>query len=543
MSTTPTINLFTFTSDAAKPVTTGDRVTPPQGAEGFAAIFAGLMNKAAGDQTGVGETVTRTPGALAAEFSKLLPQLLKLYSKDFTEGLEVTAAGTVESSGQTQTELSGMGGDQATVNTDPDGIELMKRLLAGIAALFAAQQKGEAEGKQALGGSEAGSAEDAQGLSDDVSAQTDDPGAEVTIGTDNGEALDKSVGEMIALLLFGYLQSAQPDAEQQQSVTLDMGAIEARTGLDPDGSMEAGTTGPGQNAAGAAALNGNGVQQGSASAQAAKDLEKLLQRMMAAASGKEGAAPIEGTVTQVAMQAVFPKETLQDAPDASTIKNQDAKTAASTRSSFDALLLMAAGGAEGPQQETGSAIDNASESFVKGVSQLLETVEQQQKQVEIETKDQPAPKENYQVLADKEPGAKGVAEQKSAAQQASPMHAVEKFEKTLEQVSARTGLNEMRVRLNIGNDESVVLGLKDLGQTISVEVKASHQAIIGLLESQKDSITKNLELRDVHTNIFIDPDSSAKQDHKDRREGKQRLRTMRSRNEAEGFAEVLEVLS
>ncbi len=545
MSTTP-ISLFTFTSDVVKPAPTGDRIALPEGAEGFATIFAGLMNEGTGNQTGVEQTMTCPAAGLAAEFSKLLPQLLKLYSKDVTEGIEATAAGTIESTGRTLAELSGTGGDQPAVEPVPDGVELVRRLLAGIAALFAAQQKDDGQDKQAVGGSEACSENNAQAPDDDVQALTDNPEPELTVFADNPEALDKNIVEMIALLLFACLQSAQgPATQQEQAVTPDMVAMTAGLGLGPDEAMGGNATDPGQNAAGAAALSGNGTQQPSGSAQASKDLEKLLQTMMAAASDKQGTDPAEVTTgrAEVQLALTFPKETLKDTADSSGVKKTDLKTAASTRPSLDALLLANGKGAEGTQQDTNNAMDNASETFVKGVSQLFESLEQQQSHVETETKDQPAPKENYQVLADKEPGAKGAVEQKGAVQQASPTHAVEKFEKTLEQFSAKTGLNEMRVRLNIGNDESVILGLKDLGQSISVEVKASHQAVVGLLESQKETITKNLEAKDIHTNIFIDPDSSAKQDQKDRREGKQRLHTSRSRNEADGFAEVLEVLS
>ncbi len=539
MSNTP-ISLFTFTSDVAKPAPTGDRIELPQGAEGFATIFAGLMQSGTGDQAVVEQTTTCPAGGLAAEFSKLLPQLLKLYANNAAEGLEVAAAGTSEGTSQTLTELTAMGNDQPAMEPGADGIELMKRLLAGIAALFAAQQQGDTEGKEAAGESQACSEKDAQ-AADDVQAQGESPEPEVNIAADSSESQDKGIVAIIAVLLFGYLQPVQQQSADEQipAATPDMQAIGAQLGLGLEETVVGNTADSGRNT-NAAAPGRNATQQVS---QGTKDIEELLRKMMAAASETQPADTTGDNAVQVEAQLVFAKEALKQATDAPVAKNTDAKAAAPNRPSLDALLEVNGKDAEARQQETNTTIDNASETFVKAVSQLQESVDgQAQKQVETESSDQPMPKENYQVLADKDPAARGV-EQKSPVQQASPVHAVEKFEKTFEQFSARTGLNEMRVRLNIGNDESVVLGLKDLGQTISVEVKASHQAIIGLLESQKDVITKHLEAKDVHTNIFIDPDSSAKQDQKDRREGKQQLRTSRSRNDAEGFAEVLEVLS
>jgi hypothetical protein len=548
MSTTP-ISLFTFTSDAANPAPTGDRGVLPEGAEGFAAIFSGFVNKGTGDQTAVEQTVTCAPGGLAAEFAKLLPQLLKLYSNNVTDGIEVSAAGTIESTGQTLTELSGAGGDQPTAQPGPDGVELLQRLLAAVAALFAAQQKGEAESTQACGESESDGDKDTQATDGEIQAQAGNAEPELTISADDPATLDKGIAQMVALLLYAYLQSAQDQTtEQKQIAAPENGAMTVE--LDPGLDETLGGTGPdaGQTAAGAALQGGSGARQSSASAgtRASKELEELLQKMMAAAQEKPGTDGTEETTgRRVEVQLTVLKETLKGAADTSAAIKTDPKAAAPTRPSIDTLLPADGKGGQAAQQDTSSTMemDNASETFVKGVSQIFEALEQQQNKGETETNDQQAPKENYQVLADREPAAKGAVEQKGAVQQASPTHAVEKFEKVLEQFSAKSGLNEMRVRLNIGNDESVILGMKDLGQNISVEVKASHQAIIGLLESQKETITKNLEARDIHTNMFIDPDSSAKQDQKDRREGKQRMRMSRSRNQADGFAEVLEVLS
>ena len=76
----------------------------------------------------------------------------------------------------------------------------------------------------------------------------------------------------------------------------------------------------------------------------------------------------------------------------------------------------------------------------------------------------------------------------------------------------------MTVRLTVGNDESLVLGLKDLGQTVTVEVRGSSQGMINLLQSQRDVIISHLEGKDISANIVIDPNASGTPEKRDRRE-------------------------
>jgi hypothetical protein len=101
--------------------------------------------------------------------------------------------------------------------------------------------------------------------------------------------------------------------------------------------------------------------------------------------------------------------------------------------------------------------------------------------------------------------------------------AVERFEKIIDQVSGKSSSQNLTVKLDIGNDENVVLGLRDLGRTVTVEVKASHQGLISLLQSQKDAIIRHLDSKDVRTNIFIDPNASGTPERRDGRESKRRV--------------------
>ena len=114
---------------------------------------------------------------------------------------------------------------------------------------------------------------------------------------------------------------------------------------------------------------------------------------------------------------------------------------------------------------------------------------------------------------------------------------IERFDRIMEQVGSGTGPHDMTVRLTVGNDESLVLGLKDLGQTVTVEVRASNQGMINLLQSQRDVIISHLEGKDISANIVIDPNASGTPEKRDRRETRQRT-SGRSRKSRRGVRRV-----
>lgn len=130
----------------------------------------------------------------------------------------------------------------------------------------------------------------------------------------------------------------------------------------------------------------------------------------------------------------------------------------------------------------------------------------------------------YPLTTDKDvsPGSAATQDANGTAPlQAGSTGAVERFEQIVGQLGARPASHDLLVRLNFGNEESLVLGLKDLGQSVTVEVRASNQGMINLLESQRDVIVKHLEGKDIHTNIVIDPNASATPEKRERREARQ----------------------
>jgi hypothetical protein len=159
-------------------------------------------------------------------------------------------------------------------------------------------------------------------------------------------------------------------------------------------------------------------------------------------------------------------------------------------------------------------------------------------------KEQPSGQESYPFSAKVDTaGTGGVGQEQigKASGEPAATAAVERFQKIIEQFGSGSGQHDLTVKLDMGKEGSVVLGLKDLGPSVTVEVRASDQGIVNLLQSQKDSIIRNLEGKDVHANIFIDPNASGTPDKRDRGEtGKQR--TFQSTPEVdEGFGEFLDV--
>jgi hypothetical protein len=122
------------------------------------------------------------------------------------------------------------------------------------------------------------------------------------------------------------------------------------------------------------------------------------------------------------------------------------------------------------------------------------------------------------------------------------MGPVEKMEKIVQQINAKQGNQDLTVKLDVGNNESVILGLKDLGKSISVEVRASNQGLANLLQSQKEAIMRHLQNRDVRTSIFVDPYTSGNPERRERRDQRQGSPSSPQKN-PEKFGRILEIIA
>lgn len=86
---------------------------------------------------------------------------------------------------------------------------------------------------------------------------------------------------------------------------------------------------------------------------------------------------------------------------------------------------------------------------------------------------------------------------------------VEKIEKLTEQFAGRSMNMDMTVRLKIDDNETVLVGLRDEGSSVTVEVKTTSETTMNFLQSQKEDIARVLENRNIQTTIHVDIDQDA----------------------------------
>jgi len=200
------------------------------------------------------------------------------------------------------------------------------------------------------------------------------------------------------------------------------------------------------------------------------------------------------------------------------------------------------------KESSSEKVDSTLTTIVKDLTPLLKRDGEGPSQNNGNEKERSSGQDSYPFAAKVDgAGTSGVAQEetgKTSGQNTTmTTTSVERFEKIIEQFGSGNAQHDLTVKLDMGKEGSVILGLKDLGPSVTVEVKATDQGIVSLLQSQKDSIIKNLEGKDVHANIYIDPNASGTPDKRDRREtGRQRTFQPAPQAEA-GFGEFLDVFA
>ena len=113
----------------------------------------------------------------------------------------------------------------------------------------------------------------------------------------------------------------------------------------------------------------------------------------------------------------------------------------------------------------------------------------------------------------------------------------EKIERIVEQFSAKGRTMDMILRLKIDDRETLLVGFKNEGQKVMVDVKASNEGVVNILQTHKDAISRNLEEKHVYTNIYVDPDANGSFERREsRRDGRRREQDSSDMN----FIEFLE---
>lgn len=86
---------------------------------------------------------------------------------------------------------------------------------------------------------------------------------------------------------------------------------------------------------------------------------------------------------------------------------------------------------------------------------------------------------------------------------------VDKIEKLTEQFAGKSMNMDMTVKLKIGDNETVLVGLRDEGSRVTVEVRTANENTMNFLQSQKEELIKSLESKNILTTIHVDIDQDA----------------------------------
>ena len=101
----------------------------------------------------------------------------------------------------------------------------------------------------------------------------------------------------------------------------------------------------------------------------------------------------------------------------------------------------------------------------------------------------------------------------------------ERIDKIVEQYARRDPSADMTVRLRIDDKGIIFVGLKEEGQKIMVELRSPNQGLTSLLQTNKESIVRTLEQKNVYTTISVDPidwdNFSGRQGREERRDPQQ----------------------
>jgi hypothetical protein len=116
---------------------------------------------------------------------------------------------------------------------------------------------------------------------------------------------------------------------------------------------------------------------------------------------------------------------------------------------------------------------------------------------------------------------------------------VERIAKMAEARSGGAVIPTFLVRLRLGeNEEAVIVKMREIGDSIRVEIKSVNQEIAGFLKFEKQQIERQLEARNVPASIRVNQDADEEQRRGERRGYQQGLFQERSRQRSQSFVET-----
>ena len=117
---------------------------------------------------------------------------------------------------------------------------------------------------------------------------------------------------------------------------------------------------------------------------------------------------------------------------------------------------------------------------------------------------------------------------------------MDRIEKLTEHYAVKGPGMDMTVKLKIDDNETIVVGLRDDGASVTVEVRTANENTFNFIQSQKNDLMKNLEEKYIMTTIHVDIDQDA-QGRRD--QGKRRENGRDGLEETQDFNNVFEAVA
>ncbi len=115
----------------------------------------------------------------------------------------------------------------------------------------------------------------------------------------------------------------------------------------------------------------------------------------------------------------------------------------------------------------------------------------------------------------------------------------DRIEKIVEQYANKNVSMDMVVRLKIDEKETLLVGLKEHGQRVTVEVKTTNEGMGTFLQSQKEEIARQLEGKNIYANIYVD----VQNENREKREQRNQQKKRSDEQENEDFVGFLEAMA
>lgn len=115
----------------------------------------------------------------------------------------------------------------------------------------------------------------------------------------------------------------------------------------------------------------------------------------------------------------------------------------------------------------------------------------------------------------------------------------DRVSQVVEQYANRNTSMDMVMRLKIDEKETILVGLKDDGQKITVQIKTGSEGVMSFIQSQKDTIMRHLEGKNIYANIMVDINDQRGFEKRDRRDQKEERGQQEQEEEFSAFLDAL----